>query len=159
MGSVVLTTLYRDHLGKGNRFRFRALGGSMFPLIRSGDCLRVAPAERYCPGDILLFEREGQWCAHRLIRIDAGTGDLTFQGDAHAAADPPVPAHAVMGRVVAVERPGSLFRLDGFCNRLWGLFLRIPCARSPLLPLIWRLLGRVKRACSTLTRPGHVSGR
>jgi hypothetical protein len=70
-----------------------------------------------------------------------------------------VPPQAVIGRVVAVERPGSSFRLDGICNRLWGLILQIPWVRSPLLPLIWRLLGRVKRACGTLTRPGHVSGR
>ncbi|MBI5379372.1 MAG: hypothetical protein HZA23_04365 [Nitrospirae bacterium] len=154
MGIEGLTAVYRDHLGKGNSFRFRALGGSMFPLIRSGDCLRVAPAKRYRPGDILLYEREGQWCAHRLIRIDPHSRMLTFQGDAQTANDPPVPAEAVMGRVRVVERHGAVIHLDGWRDRLWRLLLRIPWVRSPLLPLTWRLLARLKRACINLTRPG-----
>jgi hypothetical protein len=129
----------------------------MFPLIRSGDCLHVVPAERYRPGDILLYERGGDWCAHRLIRIDSGAGLLTLQGDAQAAPDPLVLAEAVMGRVVAVERSGTSIPLDGYRGRLWNLILRLPLMRYPLLPWTWLLLARLFRPIRRMWRKTYLA--
>lgn len=108
--------LVRGHLSKGNTFRLRVLGGSMFPLIRSGDIVRVNAAADYSAGDVLLCAREGGWVAHRVVGIGTQEGRtrLVMRGDALPAPDPSVPVESVLGRVDAIERRGRHLRMDGF---------------------------------------------
>ena len=78
--------------------------------IDSGDIVEVEPVQvgQLWRGDIVLFERNGRLLAHRLIGFlndDAAQGlRLVFRGDNHSDCDQPVPAAAILGRVVHVER-------------------------------------------------------
>jgi hypothetical protein len=77
-------------------------GWSMAPTLRDQDRLQVAPLDGARPGDLVVARRAGILVAHRLVRLD-GAMALT-KGDACAAPDPPLPAEALLGRVVAVRR-------------------------------------------------------
>lgn len=112
---------YKAHLQKGNILRFRALGGSMWPAIRSGDLVFIAPEHDYEPGDIVLVEKGGQWLLHRLLRI-VGSPDedwLILKGDALDTADQPCPPSAVLGVAYGLEREGRSLDLNQGYFRIW----------------------------------------
>lgn len=144
-----LETLYREHLAKGNKLRFRALGGSMLPLIRSGDIVHVAPEDPYAVGDILLYERGSRWFVHRLIQRQSSLAQreiLILRGDALPSADPPVPPEAVLGRVVLIERGERYIHLDDYLGKFFNLLATIPLLRYPVIPWTYvRLGGMVRR--------------
>lgn len=100
-----------DLLRRGHSVRFRARGGSMYPTIREGEAMTVAPVEPAAirRGDVILY-RSGQGViAHRVAGVERGAdGALVFvpRGDASTSLDEPVEKSALLGRVVAVERDG-----------------------------------------------------
>jgi len=119
--------LLADALRAFGSVRLRALGGSMVPAIRSRDVLVVARcrADDLRSRDVVLFVRDGRLFAHRLIdvAIRAGRRVLVTRGDALWAADTPVDAGDLLGRVVEVGREGT-FRAPAPCTplaRLRGL--------------------------------------
>ncbi len=119
--------LLREQLARGNKIRFRATGMSMSPLIRSGDILHIIPIDRINAGDILLYERENDWFAHRLIqqqRNDAGQLTLILRGDNLEQADPATLAESLLGRIVGVERGTRLISLDSWRIRAYGFLIR-----------------------------------
>lgn len=155
--SRLLEALSLEHLRKGNTLRFRATGGSMFPLIRSGDILHVHPAEHHRLGDVLLRVQGNNWIAHRLIRHtrDAeGLPRLILRGDALPAPDPPVPPETVLGRIVGIERKGQIRSPDGLLGMVYRTLSWIPFLRYPILPWAYAFLARAKWL---LLRPEHVS--
>ena len=99
----------------------RALGGSMQPAIHPRDILVVAGCrvDDLRPRDVVLFARDGRLIAHRLIDVGirAGRRLLVTRGDAIWAADAPVDAGDLLGRVVAVGRQG-VFRAPARCTPL-----------------------------------------
>ncbi len=115
----------------------------MFPLIRPGDLLTVAPVTALRRGDVLLSQRDdGKWVCHRLIRSTADS--VSLRGDALSSVDRPVPRDAVLGRVIAIERDGRVRRLDGPAGRLIGILVRISVAGRPLWPRLLRSLQRLR---------------
>lgn len=85
-------------------------GGSMQPLFRPGDVLRVRPAGAadVRPGDVVLFQLDdGRLVCHRLL-YSAGDRIVT-RGDDAFAADPPLPADAIIGRVEVPPSPRALY--------------------------------------------------
>jgi hypothetical protein len=79
-------------------------GGSMAPLLKDGDRVRIARARLYLPGDIVAFRAgDGRIVAHRLLGYRLHQGRLAgiTQGDAVAQPDPPVPFGQLLGRVVS----------------------------------------------------------
>ena len=44
-------------------------GGCMRPLIKNGDVVRIVKKNRYCLGDVVLYEINGQKFLHRIIKI------------------------------------------------------------------------------------------
>ena len=81
----------------------------MAPTLRDGDRLRVVaiggvPARA---GEIVLARRGGALVAHRLMAL-ASERAIT-RGDGQSSDDPPLPASALCGRVVEVERLGRRF--------------------------------------------------
>jgi hypothetical protein len=114
--------LVAEVLHRFGEARLRVTGGSMYPIVRSGDTITV----RYChagdlhDGDIVLLRDGHRLFAHRLltVRLDAGArlerADenvgrwLTTRGDAHWHRDPVRPASALIGRVVSLTRDGAL---------------------------------------------------
>lgn len=108
--------------------RLRAAGGSMFPVIRSGDTLTIhscTPAEVQ-HGDVVLLLEGDRLYAHRLVATPTVDGErwLVTRGDAHWHCDPPRPPSTLLGRVVAV-RTGEAERREPFhasrADRLRGI--------------------------------------
>jgi signal peptidase I len=93
----------RDLLAAGHTARFRASGDSMYPAIRSGDYLEIAPCDvsELRRGDVILAMTERGLTAHRIVRIRDGDGGIriTTRGDNALRSDRPVVFEDVLGRV------------------------------------------------------------
>ncbi|MEM7117495.1 MAG: hypothetical protein AAF614_33995 [Chloroflexota bacterium] len=142
------TTLFRQHLGKGNVLKFRTLGSSMSPFVRSGDVVHVAATEEFAVGDVLLYEREQSWYVHRLIQIGSSSmGDRCYilRGDSLLVPDPPIQAEQVLGRVIAIERKGRLIQPNRRLYPLWHVVYSAPLFRNVILPRMLQLLTSTKR--------------
>lgn len=97
--------------------RMRSEGTSMRPLIAEGERLRVRAGADVEVGDVVAARQGRRTIVHRLIDIQ---GDrLLLRGDDTPAPDPPLPARALRGRVVAVEGLDAR-RLDGRADRIVG---------------------------------------
>jgi len=93
---------------RGNRFRFRAPGFSMYPFIRNGDIITVAPLPENGPetGDVVAFVHPGtgKLIVHRVVeKTDRG---YLIRGDNSEASDGIIPASCLIGTVVRVEHKG-----------------------------------------------------
>ena len=91
-------------------------GNSMFPLLRDGDQVLVTPFEDYAQaGDIVVFQRDHEWLAHRVLRVERGGLNhlrLYTKGDHISRIDAPLSAELLVGKVLAVRRAGRQMRLD-----------------------------------------------
>jgi hypothetical protein len=136
----MLPALITDCLKNGRAVRFRAPGRSMHPTIRENEALVVAPAAPawLALGDIVLSRCGEKITAHRLVWIDAETAApgapegrpvFILRGDACRTCDPPVAAHQILGKVVAVERRGCMVNPYGLrtelVRRLYALASRL----------------------------------
>jgi phage repressor protein C with HTH and peptisase S24 domain len=108
-GTPVRSRLAAELLREGRAVELPALGTSMRPLFAPGDALVVRPATvaDVRPGDVVLVERHGRLCAHRLMRITPAT--LELRGDDLPAPDPPLPHAALLGRVEVPPSPRALY--------------------------------------------------
>ena len=110
--AAVVESLLRD----GVSVRFRAGGRSMSPAIEDGETIVVAPVGdgRVTIGDVVYGDGPRGPIAHRVIAIDrAADGEPRFilSGDAAVEHDRPLPARAIRGKVLGVERNGELVSL------------------------------------------------
>ncbi len=85
-------------------------GISMEPTMHEGDIViaRKVAAGTLVAGDVVSFRQRGRTVVHRVVHVDR-SGEapvLTTLGDNNEAGDSPVPADAVIGRVV-VHLPGA----------------------------------------------------
>ena len=108
----VFPQLVIDLLRHGKSVRFRALGRSMYPTIREGDIITVAPVAPNLVqrGDILLYRLEYGVVVHRLARIDRnreGIFHYIFRSDTWNEWDAPVLAKQIFGKVISVARSGN----------------------------------------------------
>lgn len=90
-------------------------GNSMLPLLRSGDQMLVSHnLDSVQPGDIVVFQRERNLVAHRvLVANKSGQGrDLRTKGDSWLYYDPRIPENQIFGRVLAIRRADRQMRLD-----------------------------------------------
>lgn len=149
-----LVKLCQETLGKGSFFQFRALGGSMFPFIRSGDLLTtkaVNPAD-LSVGEVVLYHREGRPFVHRLIKKKAINGSLSFttRGDHLTFCDPPIRGSQMLAKVVCIERSGRTIHLDTRFQLMWGLFLALAFSWfSPLFQMIHWSFHLLRKLLST----------
>lgn len=135
--------LAEEVIRKFGSVRLRVQGTSMLPAIRPGDTIEVErthPRE-IAPGEIVLYARDGRFFAHRVVRrSQTAQGTLLVtQGDRLQAADAPVSACELLGRVTFIERGrrrvpprariGSLEKAVGrilrLSDRATGLYLRL----------------------------------
>jgi signal peptidase len=130
--------LAADAIRTFGKLRFRVTGSSMVPSVWPCDILRVRRAEmaQVFPGDIVLFERDGRLCAHRVVDKIVGRDQthLVTQGQQLSSVDPPVFPRELLGRATSIER---------------GRFLIDPRAG---LRTRWRLVSMVLRRSAFLTR-------
>jgi signal peptidase I len=101
-----------DLLAHGHAVRFRAMGSSMHPVIRSDDYLHVEPIgdAEIETGDVVLALAERGLTAHRVIR--SGDGLIVTRGDNSLSADAPLKREAILGRVAWVDRGGEQKRVE-----------------------------------------------
>ncbi len=92
----------------------RVSGSSMLPWVRPGDLLQILHTDpkRTCPGEIILFTRDGRLFVHRVIRKDQRPDWplVVTKGDALPHADAPLSGPEFLGRVISIDRGGR--RID-----------------------------------------------
>ncbi len=146
-GSADFDELASNLVTRGHGYRVRVRGSSMYPTIRDGDVVTVAPCEAGALrlGDIIFYRRPGGHVAHRLVSRSRDSSLLTTRGDAHTYSDAPFPSARLIGRVVTVEMNGHVVRLDTPLQRWMGLARvavrpwreRVPARLRPLLFRRW----------------------
>ncbi len=132
MPALVTSDLLAESLRRNGRVEFRVRGGSMRPLLRSGDVVMVqaARAKELTAGDVAVFYRAGKIFAHRVIRNTAAA--LLTKGDAFPDADSPVAQRELLGRVTGVRRGQKHMDLDAWLPRTLGRCMAIASASSAL---------------------------
>ena len=140
---AVFTDYARDH----RDVWIQAAGRSMTPLIRPGDELLVAfgrrPERR---GEVVLFERDGGFIAHRLVAWDRRTATPRGRpkGDAEPFADDPVGLDAVVGVVRGVRTgPDGLVRTAGLQGRSAASIARLSWSADRLARGLRRVTRRL----------------
>src|SRR2546423_10061357 len=106
--SATFETTVVDLLARGHAVRFRAHGDSMYPTIRSGEHVCVAPVAGQSPlqvGDVVLARAHRGLTAHRIIAMPSN--NILTRGDNAIEHDSSLQRHSVIGRVAHVERNGS----------------------------------------------------
>lgn len=164
--SPTVLDLAHDSLHSVGRLRLRVTGHSMAPFLHDGDTVWVEPLDAAClrQGDLVLVRLADDLLTHRLVAVD-GAGWHT-KGDNVSAADPPVAAAAILGRVVAAERRGQAvdYRQTrwAIANRVLGALgyieVKLPLHGSgPTARLARRGVGvlrRMSRQLVALPEPG-----
>ncbi len=139
-------TLSAAILGRGQNLRFKAHGGSMFPIIRSGAILEVKPLGKtpVRVGEVVFYRNPGgRMVAHRLIRKNFQNSRPIFlaRGDALSCQVEEICPSQILGRVVRVEQEGRCRNLDRLRERLLGKILAYLVPALPYLARISNLLG------------------
>ena len=92
-------------LARGESVWMTVQGGSMTPLVRSGDRVRVTPdrqSELQSGQIVLALAASGQFVVHRVV-LQTGNA-VTLRGDARPAPDPPFARSQVLGIVDEASR-------------------------------------------------------
>lgn len=110
---------------KKDRLRFRALGSSMFPLIRNGDLVTIKPVDPddLSTGDIIFFEKNDSLILHRIIEEEKFKGKFTTKGDNMPICDHAVNSNEILGKLTGIERNGKIINLDTSLNKKLGKFI------------------------------------
>jgi hypothetical protein len=111
-----------DQLKEGERLQLQVNGTSMAPFLQPGDgviVLKSAP-EGLARGDLVVALRERDLVTHRLVAIENALWYL--KGDNLPGIDLPLPAGAIFGRVIAVQRKDTIISLE---TTRWRLVNRI----------------------------------
>lgn len=127
-------------LKEGIPFRFHARGRSMWPMIRDGDVLTIAPRTpaAFRRGDVVAFvhPKGGRLMVHRIVDRDGQR--FLLRGDHAARPDGWIAENRILGKVTSVERGEQRVRAGLGTERcLIALLQRHPAAR--------RLAGRLYR--------------
>jgi signal peptidase I len=113
----IVGTLATEMLRSFGEIRSVVRGASMIPTMFPGDVVvvRRETASTARPGDVMLFFREGLFCAHRMVdkTREGEPIRLIARGDALGKNDPPFAEKELLGRVTAVIRRGKRIELDG----------------------------------------------
>lgn len=118
--------LILEALARGRSVSMTARGGSMWPFIRDGDRLTLAPLDRAARvGDVVwVHVGSAPGPIHRVRRIDRDRR-ICVQGDASTVPDGWFSQTDLLGQVVAVERNGHRVRLHRRLPRVYGAVLRL----------------------------------
>lgn len=123
---ATVDALLLEALARGRTVSLTARGGSMWPFIRDGDRLTLAPLDRAARVGDVVWVRAGTAPGpiHRVRRIDRERR-VCVQGDASIVPDGWFRQADLLGRVVAVERRGRRVRLHRRLPRVYGGLLRV----------------------------------
>jgi len=103
--------LAAEVLRSSGMLRLRATGRSMLPAIWPGDTLAIerASGDDVSEGDIVLFQRNGRFVAHRVVSKSNEPEGSTIQtrGDAVSRLDVPLSGYDLLGKVSFILRDGK----------------------------------------------------
>jgi signal peptidase len=130
-------TLRKEIIGQGRSVQIIASGYSMFPFLRKGDLLTVEPVsmDKIKRGDVVVFESEEKWIAHRVIKIRINAEGLEFllRGDTNLQFDPVVNSKNYVGAATTYVRNEKIYYPSQFIRRS-NLIIQIGIWR--VIPLI-----------------------
>ena len=108
MNKEIENDLMLEALKKGRILRFRALGSSMYPFIRSRDLVTIVPVNEnnINLGDIIFYKRKSNFILHRLVEINKNNKEIFFitKGDFLPSNDEPFNITDIYGKVIKIER-------------------------------------------------------
>lgn len=137
-------TLRKEIIRQGRSVQIFASGYSMFPFLRKGDILTIdpAPIEQIKRGDIVVYELNEKWIAHRVIQINHNTEGLEFllRGDTCVAFDTPVNKENFIGRISEFQRLNYQKNLNGIYRRIWT---KLTLLKFNMYPLFARIHLRI----------------
>ena len=132
-GSELKAQLILEILKSFGQAKLGVTGTSMLSSIWPGDILEVhrQNAADICPGEVVLFERDGRLLAHRVVEKIGGPECtlLITRGDRQRQPEPPVLPQKLLGRVTAIVRGGR--RIEPRQTR-WGRVASWVLSRSDL---------------------------
>ena len=148
----VLTSLYEELLLKKGELLLTACSGSMAPLIRIGDKVKVrtTSTEAIGFGDIIVFRKEEKLVIHRAVAKGKFDRQPFFLQKGDRSSFPfRIPAERVLGKVFEIHKPSRCIRLNSRKGRFLNLLLAVrsylTCFIQPNLPTKERaLLGNRK---------------
>ena len=121
--------LRTEAIRQGHAVKTLAQGYSMFPFLRKGDILTVEPVpmEDIKRGDIVVFESNEQWIAHRVIRISDRNNEIQFllRGDTNLQFDPVVNEGNYVGKVFSFQREKKSILVSSLTRRFWKGFIQL----------------------------------
>jgi signal peptidase len=116
-------TLRKEIIAQGRSVQIIASGYSMFPFLRKGDLLTVEPVsmDKIKPGDVVVFESEEKWIAHRVIRILNHKNEIQFllRGDTNFQFDEEINQKNYIGQIKYFRRKNKSKNLDTCTRLLW----------------------------------------
>ena len=111
----VIAALHIEAVRDGQSLWFRVASGSMHPILRIGEQVRIEPAtaEQIQVGEIAAFETDEGLVIHRIVQQqrEASNNQLLEMSDAHFHAQR-VASSAVVGRVVAIQQGHTIIDLQ-----------------------------------------------
>jgi hypothetical protein len=103
----------------GGQGRLEVQGTSMLPTLRPDEAIWIdfAPADRRA-GQIVIFRQAGALLVHRIVGRKGA--HFRIRGDHAACFDGPTNPDQILGRVVAFERGGRWYSLEGFLATIYA---------------------------------------
>lgn len=105
--------LSRKLLDNNYTVEIKAYGTSMYPFLKEGDILKIEkiPMAALLPSDVIVFERNDKWIAHRFISSTKKEGKIIIkaQGDSCLKYDEDVTDLNYIGKVTSRKR-GSKYK-------------------------------------------------
>ena len=129
----------------GRQHRIPVIGCSMLPLMQEGDHVLIAYLHKGIRrGDVVVFQQWDILVTHRVISIHQYQPVPTYltKGDNAPGFDPPLSAHEVIGRVLAIERGNRYLRLDTIKWKFLGWLIAINTLVLRKIDALNRALGR-----------------
>jgi signal peptidase I len=140
--NIFLKEISLNLLAEGKLLRIKPAGYSMFPAIRPGDVVIIAPVKNrsnLTPGDIVVFKRDSDFVLHRLTDIRNHEENIlcVTRGDSSTNEDKPITADEIIGVVTTIETKRRRMQphrhnIHYRCNRamvkiihLWNKLLRL----------------------------------
>ena len=129
----ILTQTTVQLLQNGHPIEIKALGYSMFPLLRPNHRLVVEPIEpQNCKkGDIIVFIAYDRLIAHRLVEINCH--QLICRGDATLHRDEPITYKQLLGKVTARKNHNKTKHLTTLLQKWYGRLILFSHPLSALL--------------------------
>lgn len=93
--------LFKNSIMCGNTETIKSIGFSMIPTIQQKDMIRVQRSDKYCVGDIVVYEYKTQGLlVHRIIAIN--DNEVWCRGD-NAVRIEKIGYADIIGKVVAIQ--------------------------------------------------------